>query len=144
MNTEALQDRTWLKQGAPALAVHTGESSPSRQWVERVMINTIDGGTVVTDDYAEYALDTLQSREGAHFASTAVLVAPDDSEAMTMLFLEDQRKAQDAVVNAELAVSRKPGSSVARRRLAAAIAGEASVRQAFGDFMTGAQGSARS
>lgn len=144
MNTEATQDRAWLKQNAQALAVHTGESSANRQWVERVTINTIHENKVITDDYAEYALDTLTSVPGEHFASTAVLVPLDDPEARTMLFLEDQRKAQEAVVNAELAVSRKPGSTVARRRLAAAIAGEAAIKLEFGDFMTAGQGSAQS
>jgi len=140
MTTEAPQARPWLKQGAQALAVHTGESSSRRQWVEQVTINTIDGSTVVTDDYAEYSLETLQSIEGAHFASAAVLVPLDDPESRTMLFLEDQRKAHEEVVNAEVAVARKPGSTVARRRLAAAIAAEESVRLAFGDFMTGKSG----
>lgn len=137
MSTEAIPARPWLKQGAQALAVHTGESSLARRWVERVTINTIDGSTVVTDDYAEYDLETLRSRDGTHFASSAVLVPVDDPEARTMLFLADQRKAQEGVANAELAVARKPGSSVAGRRLAAAIAREELVRAAFGDFMAG-------
>jgi hypothetical protein len=89
MNPEAPQDRPWLKQGAQALAVHTGESSPGRQWVERVTINTIDGDKVVTDDYVEHALDTLKSAPGEHFASTAILVPMDDAEARTMLFLQE-------------------------------------------------------
>jgi hypothetical protein len=143
MNAEAPQNREWLQQGAQALAVHTGKSSSKRQWVEHVTINTVDRHKVATDDYAEYAIDTLRSYPEEHFASRAVLVAPDDTEARTMLFLQEQKKAQEAISNAELAVSRKPGSAVARRRLAAAIAASDVIQLAFGDFMTVAAKSAR-